>query len=86
MSITKNMQGTEFFTHIGIVCDSEHVFKNDFYQSDGIMSSQDSTNMMDVTEDIFSGGRVYAYDYPIQGVQIYRLFNPCNQFEIFLVQ
>ena len=62
------------------------VFKNDFYQSDGIMSSQDSTNMMDVTEDIFSGGRVYAYDYPIQGVQVYRLFNPCNQFEIFLVQ
>ncbi len=62
------------------------VFTNDFYQSDDMMSSQDSTNMIEVTETIFSGGRVYAYDFPIQGLQVYRLFNPCNRFEIFVVQ
>ncbi len=62
------------------------VFKNDFYQSDDMMSAQDSANMVTVTETIFSGGRIYAYDYPIQGLQVYRLFNPCNRFEIFVVQ
>ncbi len=61
-------------------------FTNDFYQSDGIMTSQDSTNMIEVTETIFSGGQIYAYDFPIQGLQVYRLFNPCNRFEIFVVQ
>lgn len=62
------------------------VFTNDYYQSDDMMTSQDSTNMVEVTETIFSGGRIYAYDYPIQGLQVYRLFNPCNRFEIFVVQ
>ncbi len=62
------------------------VFTNDFYQSDDMMTAQDTTNMVEVTETIFSGGRVYAYDYPIQGLQVYRLFNPCNRFEIFVVQ
>ncbi|XOV92481.1 MAG: DUF4302 domain-containing protein [Bacteroidota bacterium] len=62
------------------------VFKDDYYQSDGIMTSQDSASMVAVTETIFSGGQVYAFDYPIQGLQIYRLFNPCNRFEIFVVQ
>ena len=62
------------------------VFTNNYYQSDDMMTSQDSTNMVEVTETIFSGGRIYAYDYPIQGLQVYRLFNPCNRFEIFVVQ
>jgi len=62
------------------------VFTNDFYQSDDMMTSQDTTNMVEVTETIFSGGRIYAYDYPIQGLQVYRLFNPCNRFEIFVLQ
>ena len=62
------------------------VFKDSFYQSDNIISAEDSTNMITVTDDIFSGGTVYAYEYPIQGLTVFRLFNPCNRFEIFLVQ
>ena len=39
-------------------------------------------DLIDVTDEIFAGGVVYAFDFPQSGV--YRLYNPCNRYEVFL--
>jgi len=38
-----------------------------------------------VLDQIFEGGDMYAFDFPQQGLTVFRLFNPCNAHEIFLV-
>lgn len=43
-------------------------------------------DLKDVTDEIFGDGQFYAFDYPITGATVYRLYNPCNNYEIFLVQ
>jgi len=37
-----------------------------------------------VTDDIFEGGHIYSFDFP--QANVFRLFNPCNGYEIFLVR
>jgi len=43
-------------------------------------------NLKDVTDEIFAGGEFYAFDEPVNGFKLFRLFNPCNKYEFFLVQ
>lgn len=42
--------------------------------------------MEDITNEIFEGGTVYAYDLPIQGITVFQFYNPCNGYEFLLVQ
>lgn len=43
------------------------------------------TALQEITDEIFSGGEFYAFDLPGNGVQVFRLYNPCNKYEFFLV-
>ncbi len=58
---------------------------NNYYHS-GIPKPGDQQKMKEVTDEIFAGGITYAFDLPITGLTVYRLFNPCNRYEVFLVQ
>lgn len=42
--------------------------------------------LMEVTDEIFAGGEFYAFDLPSNGIKVFRLFNPCNKYEFYLVQ
>lgn len=42
--------------------------------------------LKDLTDEIFSGGEFFAFDEPVNGFKLFRLFNPCNKYEFFLVQ
>lgn len=42
--------------------------------------------LQDITNEIFSGGEIFAFDEPVDGFKLFRLFNPCNKYEFFLVQ
>ena len=39
-----------------------------------------------ITDLMFVGSEIYAYDFPANGLEIFRLFNPCNEFQFFLVK
>jgi len=39
-----------------------------------------------VTDEIFEGGNLYAFEIPLEGLELFKLFNPCNQYEIILVR
>ncbi|MCB0492844.1 MAG: DUF4302 domain-containing protein [Cyclobacteriaceae bacterium] len=43
------------------------------------------TALKEITDEIFAGGEFYAFDLPGNGVQVFRLYNPCNKYEFFLV-
>ena len=58
---------------------------NNFYHS-GTPNPGDQQGLTEVTDEIFAGGEVYAFDFPATGVNVWRLFNPCNQYEVFLVE
>ena len=59
-------------------------FKNNFYHS-GTPQPGDQQDLIAVTNEIFAGGTTYAFEFPISGLSVWRLFNPCNQYEVFLV-
>lgn len=42
--------------------------------------------LKDITDEIFSGGEIFAFDEPVDGFKLFRLYNPCNRYEFFLVQ
>ncbi len=39
-----------------------------------------------ITDLMFVGSEIYAYDFPANGLEIFRLFNPCNEFQFLLVK
>ncbi|MEP2667405.1 MAG: DUF4302 domain-containing protein [Cyclobacteriaceae bacterium] len=43
------------------------------------------TALKEITDEIFAGGEFYAFDLPGNGIQVFRLYNPCNKYEFFLV-
>ncbi|GJM28289.1 MAG: hypothetical protein DHS20C17_09240 [Cyclobacteriaceae bacterium] len=63
----------------------EIILKNNFYHS-GTPKPGDQQKLIAVTDEIFAGGITYAFDLPITGITVHRLFNPCNQYEVFLVE
>jgi hypothetical protein len=61
------------------------VLNNDYYFS-GTPGTDDQANLEEITNLLFEGGDMYASDFPVEGLSVFKLFNPCNQHEIFLVQ
>ena len=59
-------------------------FTEEFYFDDGSTGPED--DLREITDLIFAGGEIYASDWPIDGLTVFRLFNPCNRYELFLVQ
>ncbi len=41
--------------------------------------------LQEITDELFAGGEFYAFDLPGNSVKVFRLYNPCNQYEFFLV-
>lgn len=60
-------------------------FTGAFYYSDAPNAGEEE-NLIAVTDEIFEGGELYVYSFPAAGPGVYRLFNPCNGYEVFLVQ
>jgi len=61
-------------------------FKDAFYHSE-TATSQQELDLASINSEVFEGELVYVSDLPIQeGLTIYKLFNPCNQYEVLLVQ
>ena len=42
--------------------------------------------LKEITDEIFAGGEIYAFDLPQNGLKVFRLYNPCNKYEFFLVE
>ena len=59
-------------------------FTDEFYFDDGSTDRED--DLREVTDLIFEGSEIYASDLPTDGINVFRLFNPCNRYELFLVQ
>jgi|GEM_PF-6785326 len=48
--------------------------------------ANDEQNLTNITDEIFEGGTLYVYELPQDELKVFRLYNPCNQYEMFLVQ
>ncbi len=59
-------------------------FTNNYYHS-GTPGAGDQANLQAVLDEIFSGGEMYAFEIPLSGVNLFRIFNPCNQYDVILV-
>ena len=57
---------------------------DEFYFDDGSTGLED--DLREITDLIFADGELYASDLPADGINVFRLFNPCNRYEVFLVQ
>jgi len=60
-------------------------FTNNYYHS-GTPAAGDQANLQAVLNEIFSGDEMYAFSIPLSGVSLFRLFNPCNNYDVLLVQ
>ncbi len=58
---------------------------NDNFYYDATPPVGTKENLRALTDLLFEGGQVYAFYFPIEGLNLFRLFNPCNGIEIFLV-
>lgn len=46
----------------------------------------DQANLEAITNEIFAEGRLYASGVDTNGNTVFRLYNPCNQYEVYLVK
>jgi hypothetical protein len=58
---------------------------DNYYYSD-TPGADDEQFLTDITDEIFEGGVVYLYDLPQDEGKVFWLYNPCNSYELFLVQ
>ncbi len=58
---------------------------NDFYYSETPEPGEEES-LIQITDEIFGNGEMYTYDVPSNTLTVFRLFNPCNRYEVFLVQ
>lgn len=58
---------------------------DEFYYS-GTPGPDEEQSLVEITDEIFAGGNVYAYSLPIQGLTAFQFYNPCNGYEFVLVQ
>ena len=63
----------------------EVILMDSYYHTD-TPTPEDQASLVEITDLLFSGGEVYAFDFPVDGLTVFKLFNPCNQHEIFLVR
>lgn len=60
-------------------------FTEDFYYSETPEANTEQ-DLREITNEIFGNGEMFIYDLPADGLTVFRLFNPCNGYELFLVQ
>ncbi|TRX62092.1 DUF4302 domain-containing protein [Fulvivirga sp. M361] len=60
-------------------------FTDDFYYSE-TPEAEAEQNLREITDEIFGNGKMYIYDLETDNNTVFRLFNPCNRYELFLVQ
>jgi hypothetical protein len=58
----------------------------DNYFYTGTPAPGEQASLEEITDLIFEGGSLYASDFPVEGLTVFNLFNPCNRHEIFLVK
>lgn len=60
---------------------------DDVYIS-GVSNDEDRQSVMEITEEILGNGEIFASLVPLDGqdITVFRLMNPCNGYEFFLVQ
>lgn len=58
---------------------------SDVYFLTGTPPADVESKLSFVLDEIFTGGTVYIYYTPFDSVPLFRLYNPCNRYEIFLV-
>ena len=61
------------------------VLNNEYYYSE-TPGPNYQADLEEITNLLFEGGEMYVSDFPVEGLNVFKLFNPCNQHEIFLVQ
>lgn len=61
-------------------------FLDQFFFSGTSPAPGTNEDLKAIIDEIFAGGEVYAFDFPVNGATVFRLFNPCNRYEVFLVQ
>jgi hypothetical protein len=62
------------------------VLLTDQFYFSGTPSAAAEDGLRGITDILFEGENLYASDYPVEGLTVFKLFNPCNRYEIFLVQ
>ncbi len=61
-------------------------FSDQFYTL-GDVSSSERSAVLGILEEVFSGNTMYIYDFDyFDGLTIYWLYNPCNGYELLLVE
>ncbi|HNP18833.1 MAG TPA: DUF4302 domain-containing protein [Fulvivirga sp.] len=63
-----------------------NVVLNDNFYFSSTPGPEDEQNLRDITDTIFESGEMYIFDLPNNGATVFHLFNPCNGYEVFLVQ
>lgn len=58
----------------------------DNYYYSGTTPPGTDQDLKEITDEIFAGGQVYVFDLPVTGLTVWRFFNPCNKYEVFLVE
>lgn len=59
---------------------------SDTYYYSETPDANDQQHLMEITDEIFEGGVVYIFDLPQDNAKVFWLYNPCNEYEVFLVQ
>ncbi len=59
---------------------------NEYYISDSTATIEDTLKLNEFTDELYYGNEIYAFEYPIEGLVVYWLYNPCNKYEFLLVQ
>ncbi len=58
---------------------------DEYYHTDTVQTGEQQA-LMEITDEIFEGGSVYAYDLPIRGLTAWHFYNPCNRYEFVLLR
>lgn len=58
---------------------------DDYYHT-GTPAAIEEQALIEITDEIFEGGSVYAYDLDIRGLTAFQFYNPCNGYEFILVR
>jgi hypothetical protein len=60
-------------------------FTNNFFHT-GTPGPTDEADLTEITDLIFEGTELFAQDFPVQGLRVFILYNPCNNYQVYLVQ
>lgn len=58
----------------------------DSYYFGATPTAAEEAALQSITDEVFEGGTVYAYELPIQGLTAFLFYNPCNSYEFLLVR